>query len=44
MQPEVIDDVSTIRISFSVGPLGAGTCSVQLVTNEGVVIRLLVKK
>jgi hypothetical protein len=44
MQPEVIDDVSSIRRSFNIGHLGAGIYSVQLVTTEGVATKRLVKR
>lgn len=44
MQLEVIEDVSSIRRSFTIGHLGAGIYSVQLVTNEGVATKRLVKR
>ena len=44
MQPEVIDDVSSIRRSFNIGHLGAGIYNIQLVTDEGVATKRLVKR
>ena len=41
--PETLRDVSTIRRQFSINELGAGVYYIRLMTDEGVVVRSVVK-